>query len=357
MSLRPHDKTDAAEGVQELSTTTGDTAAGSAAGAGSAISGFVDSLKRRHAQLAATSTPYAILAEIVQGFQRYEPSLLARQSAYSLLYAVPSVLIMLLSLAAIVDQNTGYSVSSPLRDFISEEAPNDLKPLLDSLVDYALVRTSQNTAVIAGLIALGIAIWGAAGGVGAMMYSINTVYGIKDTRSFIKSALIRVGMTLLGGIMLIVAFILLALGQFLIERLPSLGIDLGVLYGFLSSGPVVAFLILFGGLLLLYKVGLDAPAHTKWLLPGTLLASLAIGLLIILMDLILTYTNPGAAYGVAGSVLILLWTLYMVSQIAVIGAIVNSVLGKRYDRRLIEALYRRPSALASKDAVAVSVYR
>jgi membrane protein len=323
----------------------------------SGISGFMDSLKRRHAQLVATSTPYAILAEIIQGFQKYEPSLLARQSAYSLLYAVPSLLIMLLSLAAIVDQNTGYGVSAPLRDFISEEAPNDLKPLLDSLVEYALVRTSQNTAIVAALVALAIAIWSAAGGVGAMIYSINTVYGIKDTRSFIKSALIRVGMTLLGGVMLIVAFILLALGQFLVERLPSLGIDLGLIYGFLSSGPVVAFLLLFGGLLLLYKVGLDAPAHTKWLLPGTLLASLAIGVLVILMDLILTYTNPGAAYGVAGSVLILLWTLYMVSQIAVIGAIVNSVLGKRYDRRLIESLYRRPATLANKDAIAVSVYR
>jgi membrane protein len=317
----------------------------------------MESLKQRHAHLVATSTAYAILAEIVQGFQKYEPSLLARQSAYSLLYAVPSLLIMLLSLAAIVDQNTGYGVSAPLRDFISQEAPNDLKPLLDSLVEYALVRTSQNTAVIAALVALGIAIWSAAGGLGAMMYSINTVYGIKDTRSFIKSALIRVGLTLLGGVMMIVAFILLALGQFLLERLPSLGIDLGALYGLVSSGPVVAFLILFGGLLLLYKVGLDAPAHIKWLLPGTLLASLAIAILVILMDLILTYTNPGAAYGVAGSVLILLWTLYMVSQIAVIGAIVNAVLGKRYDRRLIEALYRRPSRLASSKDIAVSVYR
>jgi len=336
-------------------TTTPDAAPKAEKASG--LNGLMASLKQRHAQLIAKSTPYAIVAEIVQGFQKYEPSLLARQSAYSLLYAVPSVLIMILSLAAIVDQNTGSSVSAPLREFISEEAPTDLQPLLDGLVDYALVRTSQNSAVIAALVALGIAIWSAAGGVGAMMYSINTVYGIKDTRSFIKSALIRVGMTLLGGVLMIVAFILLALGQFLIEKLPSFGVDLGVLYGFLSSGPVVAFLLLFGGLLLLYAVGLDAPAHIKWLLPGTLLASLAIGVLVILMDLILTYSNPGAAYGVAGSVLILLWSLYMVSQIAVIGAIVNAVLGKRYDRRLIEALYRRPAAQASSKDIAVSVYR
>src|SRR5262245_115411 len=138
MIPRPHDKTDAGEEAQELSTTTGESAAstgtkdgaGSDSGPASAISGLMDSLKKRHAQLVATSTPYAILAEIIQAFQKYEPSLLARQSAYSLLYAVPSLLIMILSLAAIVDQNTGSSVSQPLRDFISEEAPADLQPLL-----------------------------------------------------------------------------------------------------------------------------------------------------------------------------------------------------------------------------------
>lgn len=315
------------------------------------------SLRLRHAHLVATNTAYAILAGVVQGFQRHDPSLLARQSAYSLLYAIPSGLIMILSLAAIVDQNTGASVSAPLRDFISEEAPKDLQPLLDGLVEYALVETSQNTAVVAALLALGVAIWSAAGGVGAMMYSINTVYGIRDARSFMKGALIRVGMTFLSGVMMILAFILLALGQILLEELPSLGVDLGVIYGFLSSGPVVAFLLLFGSLLLLYKVGLDAPAAVWWLLPGTLLASAAIGLLVILMDRILSYTNPGAAYGVAGSVLILLWSLYMVSQIAVIGAIVNAVLGKRYDHRLIEALNHRPAKPAAREGSAVSIHR
>ncbi|MCA9880504.1 MAG: YihY/virulence factor BrkB family protein [Thermomicrobiales bacterium] len=322
----------------------------------SGLNRVMASLKQRHATLKAASAPYAIMAEIVHSFQQHDPSLLARQSAYSLLYAVPSLLIMLVSLAAIVDQNTGASVSGPLREFISTEAPKELQPLLDSLVEYALVETSQHSAVVAALIALAIAIWGAAGGVGAMIYSINTVYGIRDTRSFLKGAVIRVGLTLLGGIMMIVAFILLALGQILIDELPDLGLDIGVVYGFLSSGPVVALFLLFGSLLLLYWIGLDCPCVIKWLIPGATLASLAIGLLVILMDRILTFTNPGAAYGVAGSVLILLWSLYMASQIAVIGAIVNAVLGQRYDRKLIAALSRRRAALATRNEIAVSVY-
>ena len=70
-----------------------------------------------------------------------------RQAAYSLLYAFPSILVLLVSLAAIVDQNTGSGLSTALRQTIAEQAPDELQPLLESLVQYALVETSQNTAI------------------------------------------------------------------------------------------------------------------------------------------------------------------------------------------------------------------
>src|SRR5918992_1496787 len=50
-------------------------------------------------------------------------------------------------LAAIIDKNTGFGVSSWLQTFITEQAPADLQPLLASLVQYALVETSEQTAI------------------------------------------------------------------------------------------------------------------------------------------------------------------------------------------------------------------
>src|SRR5215210_8486840 len=84
-----------------------------------------ESISGVHASLLATHASYALLVEIAQEIRRLQPSQLAKQSAYSLLYAVPSVLIVLVSLAAIVDKNTGAGVSETLRFFFYEKATTE----------------------------------------------------------------------------------------------------------------------------------------------------------------------------------------------------------------------------------------
>ncbi len=318
---------------------------------------MVDSLKARHAQLMAQNRAYALVAEIVLAIKEHDPSLLAKQAAYSLLYAVPSILVMLVSLASIVDKNTGSEISGSLQNAIQEQAPGNLRPLLESLVQYALVETSENTALVAIVISLAVAVWSATGGVGALMYAINSVYDIKDRRPFIKAAAIKVGLMLLGGALVIVALFLLAFGRRLLEWLPNIAVVDGVLNTILSSSPLWAMVLLIASLLLLYWFGLDSPKSVRWILPGAVIATVAIGLIVGLLDLILTYANPGAAYGVAGSVLILLWTFFILSAIVVVGAIINSVLGKRFDRKLIVGLQSRTPELPSNKRIAVSVYR
>src|SRR5215211_1923510 len=102
---------------------------------------FKESAWSVHASLLTRHTSYAVIVEIAKEISRHKPSHLAKQSAYSLLYAVPSVLIVLISLAAIVDKTTGAGVSETLRHFIAEQVPAELQPLLASLVQRAIVET------------------------------------------------------------------------------------------------------------------------------------------------------------------------------------------------------------------------
>jgi uncharacterized BrkB/YihY/UPF0761 family membrane protein len=74
------------------------------------------------------------------------------------------------------------------------------------------------------------------------------------------------------------------------------------------------------------------------------------------MDLLLRFSNPGSAFGAAGSVLILLWSLFLVSAIVIVGGIVNAVLGRRYDRILRDAL-RQPEKRPQRGEIAISEYR
>ena len=128
--------------------------------------------------------------------------------------------------------------------FISEQAPAELQPLLESLVQRAVVETSESEAILAALVSLGIAIWGGAGGVGALIDAINSVYDIRNTRSFIKETALKLGLMLLGGAMVIGSFILLTFGRQLGEWVAGKVGRGTTLVNFLSSGPVWALLLL-----------------------------------------------------------------------------------------------------------------
>ena len=314
-----------------------------------------ESLSNAHASLQAKHAGYAVLVEIVQEIRRHQPSQLAKQSAYSLLYAVPSVLIVLVSLAAIVDKNTGAGVSEALRRFISEQAPSELQPLLESLVRRAVVETSESQAVLAVLVSLAIAIWGGAGGVGALIDAINNVYEIRKTRSFIKETALKLGLMLLGGALVIVSFILLAFGRLLGEWVAGKVGRGTTLVNFLSSGPVWALLLLACSVFMLYWLAPDIRKSIRWVLPGTAIATIAVLVTFAAMDLLLRVSNPGSAFGAVGSVLILLWTLFLVSAIVIVGGIVNAVLGRRYDRKLRDAL-RQPEKRPQRGEIVVSEY-
>jgi membrane protein len=314
------------------------------------MSGVHDSLLAKHAG-------YAVLVEIAQEIRRHQPSQLAKQSAYSLLYAVPSVLIVLVSLAAIVDKNTGAGVSEALRRFISEQAPAELQPLLESLVRRAVVETSESQAILTALVSLAIAIWGGAGGVGALIDAINTVYNVRNTRSFIKETALKLGLMLLGGALVVGSFILLAFGRLLGEWVAGAVGRGTTLVNFLSSGPVWALVLLACSVFLLYWLAPDVRKSIRWVLPGTALATTAVLITFAAMDLLLRVSNPGSAFGAAGSVLILLWTLFLVSAIVIVGGIVNAVLGRRYDRKLRDALRHHPEKQPQRGEIAVSVYR
>jgi membrane protein len=316
-----------------------------------------ESLSSVHASLLVKHVSYAVIVEIAEAFRRHHPSKLAKQAAYSLLYAVPSAVIVLVSLTAIIDKNTGAGVSEALFTFISEQAPAELQPLLEALVQRAVVETSESEAVLAALVSLGIAVWGGAAGVGALIDAINSVYGIRNTRSFIKGTALKLGLMLLGGAMVIGSFILLTFGRQLGERLAGAAGRGMTLVNVLSSGPVWALLLLSASLLLLYWLAPDIQKSIRWVLPGTALATLAILIVFAAMDLILGYSNPGTAYGAAGSVLVLLWSLFLLSTIVIVGGIVNAVLGRRYDRKLRDSLRRHPEKRLEHGEIAVSVYR
>lgn len=283
-----------------------------------------------------------LIVDIVDAWRRHRVSMLARQAAYSLLYAVPSVILILASLANLIDSRTGSHIYDRMSTFIYERAPLETQEALRTVLDNVLKETPTNTATAAAVFSILIAIWGGASGTGALIFSVNYVYDVGDKRSFISRKLLTLGMTVFEGLFIIGTLVLFTLGNRIGNWLAE---ETGTSNNFieiLNSGRLTSTVLLLFSLYILYVVAPDVEQTYRWRLPGVLLATLGIIGLFALTGTLLRIVDPTSAYGATGSILILLWFLYITSMVIISGAVVNAVVGEKYDKRLIAFLEQHP---------------
>jgi membrane protein len=97
-------------------------------------------------------------------------------------------------------------------------------------------------------------------------------------------------------------------------------------------------------LAILYYAGPNIEQSFRWVSPGSVLATILWLVATAGFGLYLNVSNPGSAYGAVGSVLVLLFFLYVTGIIFLLGAELNAVLGKRYDPETVQDLATNPKA-------------
>lgn len=259
-------------------------------------------------------------------WSRIDASALASQVAYSLIFAIPSLLLFLMAIAAIIDQRTGIPVANWLRMQINRNAPDEVNDLLIAIVDEAVSRVSGGFASASAVIALLIAVWGASGGINALMNACNRAYGVPDTRSFVQKRVLAI---LLTGIfaVFVVSTAMLFIGGGMLERsiadhwaiADGRGVWWSAVRWPLTAVPVAIALVL------LYSIGSVTHPPLRWTLPGALISAVTWLAVLWLFGYILTVIRPGSPYGVAGSVLVLLFFLYTTGIVFILGAAFNGV--------------------------------
>ena len=283
-----------------------------------------------------------LLKEVVGGVGRHRVSMLAKQSAYSLIFAFPSLFIVLFSVAAIVDNRTEAGLSDALLRLIDEKAPDELEPLLEHLVQHAIAEMSSSTAGLAALFSLLLAVWGVAGAVGTLIYACNRVYGVADRRSYVARKLLTLALTGIGGFLVAAAFVLFTFGRSIGEWVAESTDRQDILVQLVSNARPWAIALVACTLLLLYALAPDVELSMRWIVPGVAGVTGVITLASLGFEYLVRFVDPGSAYGAAGSVLILLWFLYLTSAIVVIGAELNAALARRHDVKLTAFLARHP---------------
>lgn len=276
---------------------------------------------------------------------------LAAEIAYYAIFAIPPMIIFFVTLAAVVNQFTGVPVAERMTDIINQRAPTDMRAILNSLVDNALQKVSGGVASFGVAVAALIALWSGSNGVAALIKAFNRAYDVEETRSWFKKKAIAIGLTVLIAFLVNAAFVLFVfgqqIGQWIADKVGLSG-AFTLVWSILRWPMAILFIIIV--LATLYYLGPNVEQTFRWLSPGSVVATLLWITITFGFRFYLTISNPGSAYGTLGSVVVLLYFLFLTGIVFVLGAEVNAIVGRRYDPETVADLAKNPDKIESAKA-------
>lgn len=268
--------------------------------------------------------------EFYHEFSRDKVTTYASAVAYSTVFAIPAILILIVMAAAVVNRVTDIAVTEKLRELINDHAPQSTKTLLNDQVSNAIAQVDGSGLSIGILVTAVLALRSGSNAIGAMIEAFNRAYDVKEGRPFIRRTAINVGLTLLLAVFINLAFALLVFGRRIglwVADLIGAGGLFETIWGIARMPMAVAAIAIF--LALFYHWGPNVDQSFRWVSPGSLLATLLWLMATAGFGIYLRFANPGSAYGVVGSVLVLLFFLYVTAIIFIVGAEVNAMVARR----------------------------
>lgn len=270
------------------------------------------------------------------------PLLAAGVAFFSFLSLFPAMIAAVTVYGLIADPKTVADQTQQL----TQALPNDAASLIGDQLK-AITSTPQQSLGFGLLIALALALWSAAGGVGNIVTAINIAYDEEETRGFVKRKALALGLTLGAIVFVVFAIAMVAVAPALLEAfVPS-----GAAYWLLQIARWVLLLVavsLVLAVLYRYAPDRDAPKF-KWVSVGAvvstviwLIASLGFSL----------YVNNFGSYGktygaLAGVVILLLW-LWITNFIVLLGAEINS---EAEQQTLQDTTKGEPEPLGQRNAI------
>lgn len=263
-----------------------------------------------------------ILKETVQDFLKDDCMDSAAALSYYTIFSLPAilVLIMLLVSAVMNPSDVRGGLESQLQSLMGPTAGEQIRTIIQQ------AEQKPRNGLIPTLLAIAGLLFGATGAFGQLQKALNRAWNVQPDpnqggiKNFLTKRLFSFGMILVVAFILLVSLVISAalsgLGDSLQQFLPA-GLSEPVL-------QVVNLVISFGVIVLLFaalfKVMPDAQIawRSVWVGAAVTAALFVIGKFLI--GFYLGQSNPGQAYGAAGSLAVLLLWVYYSSLILLFGA-------------------------------------
>ncbi len=262
-----------------------------------------------------------VLKRTVREFQ--EDHLTDRAAAltyYSVLSIFPAILALVSVLGLI-----GRSATQPLLDNLGEIAPGPARDIFTTAIQN--LQRSQGVGGLLFVVGLVGAIWSASGYVAAFMRASNEIYEMEEGRPFVKKATVRLGVTIVLGVLLLASALAVVITGGLAERVGEvLGIGAtAVTVWDIAKWPVLLLIVSLMFAILYWAAPNVKQPGFRWVSPGGLvavviwvLASAAFALYVA------NFGSYNKTYGTLGGVIVFLVWLWLSNVAILLGAELNA---------------------------------
>ncbi|MDP8908592.1 MAG: YihY/virulence factor BrkB family protein [Chloroflexota bacterium] len=290
-------------------------------------------------------TVLAVAKRMFQEFRAKDVSASAQLIAYNLLFALAPLLIFLTSFTSLIAQRVGLgNAMNDVTAWLQENLPADAATALEEPIRAALETSPGSLVSIGGLITL----WSAKNAMAALMRGLNGVYGVKESRSWVRRQVISVELTVALAIAIVGAGSFYVLGTDVGDGIAEY-IGLGTAWATVSTWlrwPVIAVLIV-ALVTLLHYFGPDLDAPLRWFVPGAAFTVVFWAIATVALRIYIGMSSGfSEAYGIFGAMLAVIFWLYVMSIIVLLGGLLNHIVQRR-----ALGTERREAEVASKPPV------
>ncbi len=253
----------------------------------------------------------------------------AAQVAFYFSFAIFPLLLFLVSLFGLV-LSSADDLRGEMFYYLRQLMPFSAFDLLKTTIDEVTVASTGGKLTFGFFIAL----WSASAGVDSIRIALNSVFNLKEKRSWWKTKLLSISFTFIITALISIALAIVFYGwKFISLVLQSLSLPIPEGLSLVAIQWVGLFVLLLLMFDLLYNVIPNhKPFRWKWITPGALTGIVLWLILSGGFRIYLSYYNTyNRMYGSLGAVIILMLWLYLTSLVILIGGLINSILKEMSD--------------------------
>jgi membrane protein len=243
----------------------------------------------------------------------------AAQVAFYFSFALFPLLLFLMSLLGILLADK-QDLQAELFRILGQVMPNSAFDLVRKTLGEVTSNATSGKLTIGILITL----YSASAGIDNMRGTLNEVYNLKETRSFLRAKATSLALTLGVGVLILIALAFIVYGSQLLDSM--LPVDSPYILAALQYVVVLAVVLTAFAVIYNFAPNHDA-LQWKWITPGAVIGVLLWILSSGAFKLYLRYFDSYAAtYGSLGAMIILLLWLYITALVILMGGAINAIL-------------------------------